>query len=68
MPEDPFFKRFAAECSRSQITLDVFCASAAYADLASMAAIPRYTCGQVGRQGGAGSDGRLFVCVLNMLC
>eukprot|EP00877_Chromochloris_zofingiensis_P002473 jgi/Chrzof1/12226/Cz06g26070.t1 len=46
-PEDPFFKRFAAECSRVQITLDVVLGSAQYADLASLASIPRYTCGQV---------------------
>ncbi|GBF93637.1 COP-II coat subunit, partial [Raphidocelis subcapitata] len=46
-PEDPFFKRFAAEASRQQITLDVFVAAPGPVDLASLAAIPRYTCGQV---------------------
>ena len=47
-PEDPFFKRYAAEASRVQITLDAFVgAPASPLDLASLAAIPRYTCGQV---------------------
>ena len=46
-PEDGFFKRFAAECSRVQITVDVFAASMQYMDLASLAAIPRFTCGEV---------------------
>ncbi|KIY91866.1 Protein transport protein [Monoraphidium neglectum] len=46
-PEDPFFKRFAAEASRQQISLDVFCAAPGPVDLASLAAIPRFTCGEV---------------------
>ena len=46
-PEDPFYKRFAAECSRVQLTVDVFCGAPGPADLASLAAIPRYTCGDV---------------------
>jgi protein transport protein SEC24 len=46
-PDDPFFKRFAAEASRYQITLDVFACAAAPADLASLAAVPRYTCGSL---------------------
>jgi protein transport protein SEC24 len=46
-PENAFFKRFAAEASRQQITLDVFAAAPGPVDLASLAAIPRYTCGQV---------------------
>ena len=46
-PEDAFFKRFAAEASRQQITLDAFVAAPGPVDLASLAAIPRYTCGQV---------------------
>jgi hypothetical protein len=55
-PEDPFFKRYAGEASSRQMTLDVFLAANGFADLASLAAIPRYTCGQVsgGRGGGAG--------------
>ncbi|GIL72053.1 hypothetical protein Vretimale_545 [Volvox reticuliferus] len=46
-PDDPFFKRYAAECSRVQITVDVFVMSMQYCDLASLAAIPRYTCGEL---------------------
>lgn len=46
-PEDPFFKRYAGEASSRQITLDVFLAAHGFADLASLASIPRYTCGQV---------------------
>jgi protein transport protein SEC24 len=57
-PEDGFFKRFAAECSRVQITVDVFAASMQYMDLASLAAIPRFTCGEVreGLQEGGGRE------------
>ncbi|KAF6250863.1 Sec23/Sec24 trunk domain-containing protein, partial [Scenedesmus sp. NREL 46B-D3] len=46
-PEDPFFKRYAGEASSRQITLDVFLGTNGFADLASLASIPRYTCGQV---------------------
>jgi hypothetical protein len=46
-PEDPFFKRYAGEASSRQITLDVFLGTSGFADLASLASIPRYTCGQV---------------------
>ena len=45
--DDPFYKRFAAECSRVQITVDVYSFSSQYIDLASLAAMPRYTCGEV---------------------
>lgn len=47
VPEDPFFKKFAAECSRVQITVDTFVFSNSYCDLASISAMPKYTCGQV---------------------
>jgi len=47
IPDDPFFKKFAAECSRTQISVDAFVFSNAYCDLASISAIPKYTCGQV---------------------
>jgi protein transport protein SEC24 len=43
----PSPSRFAAEASRQQITLDVFVGAPGPVDLASLAAIPRYTCGQV---------------------
>lgn len=59
-PDDPFFKRYAAECSRNQISVDVFAFGSGYMDLASLAAIPRYTCGEVregGREGTRGGGG-----------
>ncbi len=46
-PDDPFYKRFAAECSKAQISVDIFSFSSQYMDLASMAALSRYTCGNV---------------------
>jgi protein transport protein SEC24 len=56
LPEDPFFKRYAAEASKVQVSLDVFVGCGLHADLASWAAIPRYTCGQV-RGGACGGGG-----------
>ncbi|KAL6763866.1 COP-II coat subunit [Haematococcus lacustris] len=58
-PDDPFFKRFAAECSRVQISLNVFSCSAGHMDLASLAAVPRYTCGDLYHYPGfqSGRDG-----------
>ncbi|MEW5302407.1 MAG: hypothetical protein WDW36_005198 [Sanguina aurantia] len=46
-PEDAFYKRFAAECSRIQLTVDIFSFNMQYTDLASISAIPRYTCGEL---------------------
>ncbi|CAK0784355.1 hypothetical protein CVIRNUC_007559 [Coccomyxa viridis] len=55
-PDDPFYKKFAAECSRVQIAVDIFAMGQApggphqppvYMDLASLGALPRYTCGQL---------------------
>lgn len=46
-PEDQFFKKFASECSRAQISLDLFTFTQQYADLASWSTISRFTCGQV---------------------
>ena len=46
-PADPFFKKISAECSRQQICVDVFASASPYADLASLAVLPRYTGGQV---------------------
>lgn len=48
-PEDKFFKDFAAEASRFQITIDIFVFNPTFIDLASLAALPRYTGGQVGQ-------------------
>lgn len=46
-PDDAFFKRYAAECSRVQLTLDIFAGTSQSVDLASWSAIARYTCGEV---------------------
>ena len=47
VPEDPFFKKFAAEASRAQIAVDVFSFAPGFTDLASLGALPKYTCGQL---------------------
>lgn len=46
-PEDPFFKKMAAECSRVQICVDVFSLSPSYTDLASLSTLCKYTGGQI---------------------
>ncbi|KAK9794070.1 hypothetical protein WJX73_006515 [Symbiochloris irregularis] len=46
-PEEQFFKKFAVECSRVQIAIDVFSCCAQATDLASLAALPKFTCGQL---------------------
>lgn len=55
------------------MTLDVFCCAAQYCDLASLAAIPRYTCGDVhyypgGWQGGNSLNGMKSACVVPWQC
>ncbi|KAF9009995.1 CPII coat sec24 protein [Cyathus striatus] len=42
----PFYKTFAIECSRAQVSVDMFLFSAAYTDVASLACLPHYTSGQ----------------------
>ncbi|KAL1704200.1 Sec23/Sec24 trunk domain-containing protein [Schizophyllum commune] len=42
----PFYKTFAIDCSRAQITVDMFLFSASYQDVASLACLPHYTTGQ----------------------
>ncbi|KAF8629024.1 hypothetical protein AX15_003599 [Amanita polypyramis BW_CC] len=42
----PFYKTFAIECSRSQVSVDMFLFSATYQDVASLACLPHYTSGQ----------------------
>lgn len=46
-PEDPFFKKYAAEASRVHITVDMFCMAHQYTDLASLGTLSHYTAGQV---------------------
>ena len=46
-PEDPFWKKMAAECSRVQIGVDIFSFAPHYTDIASLATLSKYTGGQV---------------------
>jgi len=46
-PEGLFYRQLAMEVSRQQISVDVFCASKGYCDLAAVGAISRFTSGQV---------------------
>ncbi|GMM33254.1 COPII subunit [Saccharomycopsis crataegensis] len=41
-----FYKSFAVECNKSQVTVDMFLASSSYQDVASLSNLPRYTAGQ----------------------
>eukprot|EP00884_Botryococcus_braunii_P006881 jgi/Botrbrau1/16194/Bobra.354_1s0001.3 len=47
LPDNLFYKKFAAEASRAQMAIDIFCFSSEFTDLASIAALPKYTCGQL---------------------
>ncbi|TFY77941.1 hypothetical protein EWM64_g6073 [Hericium alpestre] len=42
----PFYKTFAIECSRAQVSVDMFLFSSAYQDIATLACLPHYTSGQ----------------------
>ena len=41
-----FYKSFAVECSKAQISIDMFLFSSQYQDVASLSNLPRYTGGQ----------------------
>ncbi len=41
-----FYKSFAVECSKSQITIDMFLFASTYQDVASLGNLPRFTGGQ----------------------
>ncbi|KAF3931820.1 hypothetical protein ABW19_dt0201318 [Dactylella cylindrospora] len=41
-----FYKSFAVECSKSQVSIDMFLFSSSYQDVASLSNLPRYTGGQ----------------------
>ncbi|KAG8861073.1 COPII subunit [Serendipita sp. 405] len=45
-PASPFYKTFAIDCSRSQVSVDMFLFSAGYTDIATLSCLPRYTAGQ----------------------
>ncbi|KZV95863.1 putative ER to Golgi transport-related protein [Exidia glandulosa HHB12029] len=42
----PFYKTFAIECSRAQVSVDMFLFAATYTDVASLSCLPHYTSGQ----------------------
>ncbi|KAK7207512.1 COPII component protein [Myxozyma melibiosi] len=44
--QNSFYKAFAVECSKSQVTVDMFLFSSQYQDVASLSNLPRYTSGQ----------------------
>ena len=44
--QNSFYKSFAVECSKTQVSIDMFLFSAQYQDVASLANLPRYTGGQ----------------------
>ncbi|OWB75162.1 hypothetical protein B5S31_g5024 [[Candida] boidinii] len=41
-----FYKSFAVECNKSQVTVDMFLAGSTYQDVATLSNLPRYTSGQ----------------------
>lgn len=45
-PGNSFYKSFAVECSKNQVSIDMFLFSSQYQDVASLANLPRYTGGQ----------------------
>ncbi|KAJ4509166.1 COPII subunit [Exophiala dermatitidis] len=44
--QNSFYKSFAVECSKQQISVDMFLFSSQYQDVASLSNLPRYTGGQ----------------------
>ena len=46
-PEDGWYKKMAAECSRVQVCVDLWAFGAPYTDLASLSVLPKYTGGDV---------------------
>ncbi|KAK4687289.1 protein transport protein SEC24, partial [Tremellales sp. Uapishka_1] len=41
-----FYKTFAIDCSKSQVSVDMFLFAATYTDVATLSCLPRYTAGQ----------------------
>lgn len=41
-----FYKSFAVDCNKSQITVDMFLASSSYQDVATLSNLPKFTAGQ----------------------
>jgi len=44
--QNAFYKSFAVECSKTQVSIDMFLFSAQYQDVASLSNLPRFTGGQ----------------------
>ncbi|RYP69994.1 hypothetical protein DL769_005107 [Monosporascus sp. CRB-8-3] len=44
--QSSFYKSFAVECSKNQVSIDMFLFSSQYQDVASLSNLPRYTGGQ----------------------
>lgn len=45
-PNDSFYKSFAVDCYKSQVTIEFFLTGARYQDVATLSVLPRYTAGQ----------------------
>ncbi|PVF93867.1 hypothetical protein CPB86DRAFT_876799 [Serendipita vermifera] len=45
-PASSFYKTFAIDCSRSQVSVDMFLFGSTYQDVATLSCLPRYTAGQ----------------------
>ena len=46
LPANSFYKSFAVECSKQQVSIDMFLFSSQYQDVATLSNLPRYTGGQ----------------------
>ncbi|KAF2876341.1 COPII component protein [Massariosphaeria phaeospora] len=44
--QNSFYKSFAVECSKNQVSVDMFLFSSQYQDVATLSSLPRYTGGQ----------------------
>jgi len=44
--QNSFYKSFAVECSKHQVSVDMFLFSSTYQDVATLSCLPRYTGGQ----------------------
>ncbi|PKI85830.1 Sec24p [Malassezia vespertilionis] len=45
-PGSPFYKTFPIDCSRSQVSVDLWVFDKSYTDIATLTCLPRYTAGQ----------------------
>ncbi|WFD42955.1 COPII subunit [Malassezia psittaci] len=46
MPGSPFYKTFPIDCSRNQVSVDLWACGAAFTDISTLSCLPRYTGGQ----------------------